>query len=125
MWLDALAIPLLDRLLLGALRAVKRNSDVQVTLCLLTSLGIVAGRCAASKLQRGYYFELAEQRQPGGNDDLISDDNCLDNDCSKLWHAGSPSLLYRDSSVEISALARTMYNSLYPDPVQETTELAL
>ncbi|XP_057461794.1 uncharacterized protein LOC130752016 [Actinidia eriantha] len=88
--------------------AVKRKSDEQVTLCLLIPLGIAAGRCAASKLQHGYYLSLLNSNSLEVTTALARMTVVSGNDCSELRHEGSLSLLHRDSSAEIFALARSV-----------------
>ncbi|GFZ00063.1 hypothetical protein Acr_13g0014620 [Actinidia rufa] len=93
--------------------AVRRNSDVQVILYLLTPLRIATGRCAASKHQRGYFMSLLNSDSPEVMTVLAWTAVAFGKDSSELWHEGPPSLLCSDSSAEISALARPMYMGLH------------
>ncbi|GFS33078.1 hypothetical protein Acr_00g0026230 [Actinidia rufa] len=103
--------------------AVRGNFDMQVTFCLLTLLGISAGHCITSKLQRSYYSELAEQRQLVSRMTLARMTIVFDNDYFELRREDFLSLLCIDSLAEISALARPVYKGLHRAPAQGNMEL--
>ena len=96
--------------------AVRRNFDVQVTFCPLTSLGITADRCPSSRPKFGYPTELTKQRQLGSR--LARTGVVFDSVCTEFRHRGPLILLHSDNSVETSALARPDSLTVYFVPLQ-------
>ncbi|XP_057493549.1 uncharacterized protein LOC130779048 [Actinidia eriantha] len=90
--------------------AVRRNSNLQVTFCFLTSLGTTVERCTQSEFQRVIHTELVKLQKLLDNDDLSPDSACGWEFCTELRCKGLPSLLNGGRKADAPALARVRYS---------------